>query len=422
MEQNGLYSVNQNGEIRYYMTDKPINDLIQTAQNNDRAFIELGELGDRISGPDFAEIEQGSRVNYSIDFDLDNKNARIYLINGGKGGIIDPERNDKNTSMVEYRLDKVESISQRDITHNINADLSAIRGESRGNTMAEHNTKMEVSSMVSLEGGKAKAVATVLINDEFALKGIKVFESDKGLFVAMPSRKIDGEYADVCFPITSDAREQLNKVVLEQYDDMLAKGMEKYQAEKNNPPEKGLSDITVSLHRVNDEHTKATGQIVIDNCIVVSGVKVKHGTNSEGIEKDFVSMPQYQTQTGEYNQYANPITKDCYEKINNAVLNAYDKLEKTEYRGAKFSELGDKADVSTQYGLNPKYAEKVMDALDKQGIKYFAKSYEGKTSISVNNADRQTLDKTQKDVTASLKQAKEKTADKPEHKPKAKTH
>lgn len=574
MEQNGLYSVNQNGEIRYYMTDKPINDLIQTAQNNNRAFIELGELGDRISEPNFAEIEQGSRVNYSIYFDLDYKNARIYLINGGKGGIIDPERNYKNTSMVEYRLDNDDNLCvidadtavgmvehgfsvymdgtdrqityeqifnmfdytdleleqhsffalrsefeqngeletltddidrlndevlskdstysiddyakdlnnmgdssyrwrdgrsewqnicdsilsgnteyihlwlndisnnfevgqiaerlksyedryqrERDtINHDKNAVPTAIRGESRGNTMAEHNTKMEVSSMVSLEGSSAKAVATVVINDEFALKGIKVFESDKGLFVAMPSRKIDGEYADVCFPITSDAREQLNKVVLEQYDDMLAKGMEKYQAEKNNPPEKGLSDITVSLHRVNDEHTKATGQIVIDNCIVVSGVKVKHGTNSEGIEKDFVSMPQYQTQTGEYNQYANPITKDCYEKINNAVLNAYEKLEKTEYRGAKFSELGDKADVSTQYGLNPKYAEKVMDALDKQGIKYFAKSYEGKTSISVNNADRQTLDKTQKDVTASLKQAKEKTADKPEHKPKAKTH
>lgn len=288
--------------------------------------------------------------------------------------------------------------------------------------MAEHNTKMEVSSMVSLEGSSAKAVATVVINDEFALKGIKVYENEKGPFVAMPSRKMGDEYTDVIFPITAEAREQIHNAVLERYEDMTAKGLDKFQAEKKDPPEKSTSDITVSLHRVNDEHTKAAGQLVIDNCIFVSGVKVKHGTNSEGIKKDFVSMPQYQTQTGEYNQYANPITKDCYEKINNAVLGAYEKIEKTEYRGAKFSELGDKADISTQYGLNSKYAEKVMDALDKQGIKYFAKSYEGKTSISVNNADRQTLDKTQKDVTATLKQSKEKTTDKPEHKPKGKTH
>ncbi len=333
--------------------------------------------------------------------------------------ILSSEREKYKTQQLQSEKNLAE---KQDISHNINADLSATRGESRGNSMAEHSTKMEVSSMVNLEGNGAKAVATVVINDEFALKGIKVYEGENGLFVSMPSRKMGGEYTDVIFPITAEAREQLHNAVLERYEDMAAKGIEKFQAEKKAPPEKSTSDITVTMHRVNDEHTKAAGQIVIDNCIVVSGVKVKHGANVEGIEKDFVSMPQYQTQTGEYNQYANPITKDCYEKINSAVLGAYEKLEKTEYRGARFSELGEKTEVSTQYGLNPKYAEKVMDALDKQGIKYFSKSYEGKTSISVNNADRQALDKTQKEVTASLKQAKEKTTDKPEHKPKGKTH
>ena len=190
----------------------------------------------------------------------------------------------------------------------------------------EHNTKMEVSSMVMLEGSNSKAVATVTVNDEFALKGIKVIEGEKGLFVAMPSRKVGEEYADVCFTITAQARAQLHNAVLERYENMKENGLNKYQAEKKPISEQCVSNISVSLHNVNSENTKAAGQIVIDDCIVISGVKIKHGINADGIEKNFVSMPQYKTQTGEYNQYAHPITKDCYEKVNSAVLGAYEKL------------------------------------------------------------------------------------------------
>ena len=314
--------------------------------------------------------------------------------------------------------DPIEVLNKAEAMSKNNADLSAARGE-RSNLM-EHNTKMGVSSMVMLEGSNTKAVASVTINDEFVLKGIKVFEGEKGLFVAMPSRKMGDEYADVCFPITAEAREQLHNAVLERYENMTANGLEKFQAEKKDAPEQSTSKISVSLHSVNDEKTKAAGQIIIDDCIVISGVKIKHGTNSKGIEKDFVSMPQYQTQAGEFNQYAHAITKDCYEKVNNAVLGAYEKLGKTEYRGAKFAELGGKENVFTQFGLNSQYARKVMDALDKQGVKYFSKSFEGKTSISVNKADKNTLDKTQKDVNAALKQANKQTQNnnKPEHKSK----
>ena len=51
--------------------------------------------------------------------------------------------------------------------------------------------------------GKMKAVVSITIDDEFVVHDIKVIEGEKGLFIAMPSRKAtDGEYRDIAHPIT----------------------------------------------------------------------------------------------------------------------------------------------------------------------------------------------------------------------------
>lgn len=61
--------------------------------------------------------------------------------------------------------------------------------------MAEHNTTFEVSSMTQLNGNNnIKALANVVINGKIAVNGIKVMQSEKGLFVAMPSKKVGGEF------------------------------------------------------------------------------------------------------------------------------------------------------------------------------------------------------------------------------------
>ena len=58
--------------------------------------------------------------------------------------------------------------------------------------------------------GKMKAVVSVTIDDEFVVHDIKVIEGDKGLFIAMPSRRSsDGEYRDVAHPINTSTRERL---------------------------------------------------------------------------------------------------------------------------------------------------------------------------------------------------------------------
>ncbi len=64
--------------------------------------------------------------------------------------------------------------------------------------------------------GKMKAVASVTLDGEFVVHDVKVVEGLKGLFVAMPSRKTPcGEYRDVAHPITQDARERIQRAVLE---------------------------------------------------------------------------------------------------------------------------------------------------------------------------------------------------------------
>ena len=277
----------------------------------------------------------------------------------------------------------------------------AVEQEERNSTMT--NTKMECTGMVMLaEGSKAKAVATVTVNDEFVLKGIKVFEGENGLFAAMPSRKVGNDYQEVMFPITKEAREQLNNAVLESYGRLVESGLDKLPFEERNVPEQSVSKITVSLHQVDDEKTKAVGQIVIDDNIVIAGVKVRHGTNANGEEKDFVSMPSYQTQTGDYNEYAHAVTKECYEKINKAVMGAYETLCKTEYKGVKLSELGGKGEVSSKYGMNNTFAEKLMAELEKKGIPYSARVAET-TALSVKNSDRAAVDSIQKGLSATLK-------------------
>jgi len=71
--------------------------------------------------------------------------------------------------------------------------------------------------------GKLKAVVSITIDDEFVVHDIKVIDGEKGLFIAMPSRKAsDGEYHDIAHPINSGTREQLQDLILERYHAELA--------------------------------------------------------------------------------------------------------------------------------------------------------------------------------------------------------
>ena len=71
--------------------------------------------------------------------------------------------------------------------------------------------------------GKMKAVVSITIDEEFVVHDIKIIEGEKGLFIAMPSRKAaDGEYREIAHPINSDTRARIQKLILEKYQETMA--------------------------------------------------------------------------------------------------------------------------------------------------------------------------------------------------------
>lgn len=70
--------------------------------------------------------------------------------------------------------------------------------------------------------GKMKAIVSITLDDEFVVHDIKVIEGEKGLFIAMPSKKAtDGEYRDIAHPINSSTRETIQKMILESYEKVM---------------------------------------------------------------------------------------------------------------------------------------------------------------------------------------------------------
>lgn len=76
---------------------------------------------------------------------------------------------------------------------------------------------------VNINGSMVKAYATVTFDQSFVVRDMRVVEGKNGTFLSMPARKKrNGEYQDVCFPISTKLREVMEKNVLEKFDELLA--------------------------------------------------------------------------------------------------------------------------------------------------------------------------------------------------------
>lgn len=329
---------------------------------------------------------------------------------------------------------------------------------------------IKVSSITLLdrEESKTRAIATLVVNDEFAIHGLKVIDGKNGEFVQMPQKRDNnGNYNDIVYPVTAELREQINNAVLERYRNPISfedlqligsfetkcdipetdrttlwdKEAQSYAendnvtisqlqmvlveakqfaaavkeseglSEDEQPQQPVKSKIYATLNDVkNNKYLKAAGKIVIDDSIVVTGVKVTEGTvkdtaedgTQKEVKKTFVGMPSYPTETDEYKQYAHPITRECYDKINSCVIAAYQNIGRFTYKGVKFAELGE--EVSKIGGdINNKFAEKLMAELEKRGIPYHAKiDKNGTATLTVKTSDKETAENARKELKESL--------------------
>lgn len=323
--------------------------------------------------------------------------------------------------------ERVENIRQmQDISHQEGLKTNQNQEERKMNITAKVTPLDREDSL--------KGLASVTINGSFVISSIRIYAGEDGLFAKMPQTKdFNGQYRDLVFPITKEAREQLNNTVIEQYavaakiagmtdkekeayvsEYELAAEMKKplneqdtalYKAlrpdgEQEEKPEKIA--LSVSLRQANGEHVRATGQITINDSFVVSNVKVVDG--GKGL---FVSMPSYQDQYGDYHDIAFPVKKDVRMQLDNAVLGKYNDFF-AERRGVAISDLGEKGEISYNNGLNRKFAEKVMAELDARGIKYAAKTLDT-TSIAVAKKDVEAY----REAVSAVKPKKEETESDP---------
>ncbi|MNF00404.1 putative septation protein SpoVG [compost metagenome] len=66
---------------------------------------------------------------------------------------------------------------------------------------------------------RMKAIATVTIEDCFAIHDIRIIEGNNGLFIAMPSRKTPtGEFRDIAHPTNQETREMFEKAIFDEYN------------------------------------------------------------------------------------------------------------------------------------------------------------------------------------------------------------
>ena len=80
----------------------------------------------------------------------------------------------------------------------------------------------DIRTRVVSKDSKMKAVVSVTFDQSFVVHDIKVIEGEKGLFIAMPSRRAgDGEYRDIAHPINSQTREMIQNIILERYEAVL---------------------------------------------------------------------------------------------------------------------------------------------------------------------------------------------------------
>ena len=72
---------------------------------------------------------------------------------------------------------------------------------------------------IEKEGSRMKGIASVLIDDSFAIHDIRIIEGDNGLFIAMPSRKTaTGDYRDIAHPINPDVRKMFEEAIFEEFN------------------------------------------------------------------------------------------------------------------------------------------------------------------------------------------------------------
>ncbi len=80
----------------------------------------------------------------------------------------------------------------------------------------------EVTVFPAREGGKLRAFATIVFENCFIIRDLKVIEGERGYFVSMPSRRRkDGTFKDIVHPLNAETRQRVEEHIIKEYHRLL---------------------------------------------------------------------------------------------------------------------------------------------------------------------------------------------------------
>lgn len=187
----------------------------------------------------------------------------------------------------------------------------------------------EVSKMkvMDKEDSNIKGKATVVVDHCFVIKDIAVMSGKNGLFVQMPSKinEKNGEYYNTMFPITKEAREELDQCVMDAYK-------EEYTRLQANQDKTTSMKAKVNLVNIPESNLMGFANVTIADALAIRGIRIMNGKNGM-----FLQMPSYKSnlqreENDVYVDQAFPITAKAREDLNQCVTDELEKeLEKARH-------------------------------------------------------------------------------------------
>ena len=191
--------------------------------------------------------------------------------------------------------------------------------------------------------GSTIAFASIAIDDLAAIRGVRVVNGSKGLFVAMPqSQDNDGKYRDVAFPLTGSLRKEISTAVLCEFKAQLSLTPDQRGYKNAEPDTRGGKhaddvnlDVKVFPIAGSKGDTLAFASIGLDDTVAIRGIRVVKSDKGQ-----YISMPQSKDKDGIFHDIAFPLSGDLRRAVSTAVLAEYSQIlaERKQSIGARLAE------------------------------------------------------------------------------------
>lgn len=180
------------------------------------------------------------------------------------------------------------------------------------------------------EGNYLKGLVNITFGDSFKIAGIKIGEGkESSFFIGMPSYKAKEKengkdvYKEICYPITKEFRDELYGNIFETFDSL-------HDGRGNNlvfnADSKEKLNPVVRVTPIDSGNLRGLASINFNDSFLVNNIQIKE--SREG--KLFVAYPSYKTNKRRedgsdiYNNICYPVTRECREKLNMAILESYE--------------------------------------------------------------------------------------------------